>query len=453
MRNIILGVTAAALLGSTSIASAETLTIWWSKGFYAGEDVAFKNVVERFKKENGVDVDLSLYQASDMNVKSTAAVEAGTVPDIAYGDQLGVKLIGKWAYDDKLEDLSDVIEPIEGEFAPEALSAAKLFDEKSGERSYYAFPLGSQTLATMVWTDLLTDAGVSTDDIPQQWEAYWSFWCDKVQPALRAKGKRIYAVGMPYGIGSSDATNVFMAFADAYNVRLVDENGKPRFDAPDLRESLTKALASYTGLYQRGCTPPSSVNWQDPDNNQYMHSRQTVMTFNYSISIPGKWLDDSTNPNLSKDDQAKALDNYQNKLVTLPPPHDAADQPLKTRATYLPGVIFKDSKNKELAKKFLTFLLKDENLNPYIDATKGRLFPSKKTDIDSAFWQSDKHLKAYHGIYMVGTEPWDYTRNYKLSALNNEGVWAKAAGKILTQNYAPDQAADELIADMKRLVQ
>jgi hypothetical protein len=32
---------------------------------------------------------------------------------------------------------------------------------------------------------LLERAGFTLADIPKQWEPFWSFWCDQVQPAVR----------------------------------------------------------------------------------------------------------------------------------------------------------------------------------------------------------------------------------------------------------------------------
>ena len=125
-----------------------------------------------------------------------------------------------------------------------------------------------QTMHIQYWKDMLADAGYKESDIPTSWKAYWDFWCDKVQPAHRTKtGKRTYAVGQPMGVDSSDSFYSFLTFMDAYNVKLVDDNGKLLVDDPKVKAGLINAMRDYTNIRTRGCTPPSSTSWKDPDNN------------------------------------------------------------------------------------------------------------------------------------------------------------------------------------------
>ena len=112
----------------------------------------------------------------------------------------------------------------------------------------------------------------------QTWKEYWSFWCDKVQPDYRKKtGKRGFATGFPMGVDSSDSYYSFLTFMDAYNVKLVDDNGKLLVDDPKVKAGLINALRDYVTPYQKGCTPPSSTCWKDPDNNVAFHNKTTVL--------------------------------------------------------------------------------------------------------------------------------------------------------------------------------
>ena len=57
-----------------------------------------------------------------------------------------------------------------------------------------------------------------------------------MQPAHRTKtGKRTYAIGQPMGVDSSDSFYSFLTFMDAYNVKLVDDNGKLLVDDPKVK--------------------------------------------------------------------------------------------------------------------------------------------------------------------------------------------------------------------------
>ena len=107
---------AAALLASGQAAAQEKLTVWWVKGFYKAEDDALFAAIKKFEDKTGVKVELSQYPSQDMIPKTVAALDAGTPPDVAYADVYDFQVAGKWAFDGKLEDISDVIEPLKGKF-------------------------------------------------------------------------------------------------------------------------------------------------------------------------------------------------------------------------------------------------------------------------------------------------------------------------------------------------
>ena len=48
------------------------------------------------------------------------------------------------------------------------------------------------------------------------------------------------------GVDSSDSFYSFLTFMDAYNVKLVDDNGKLLVDDPKVRAGLINALRDYT---------------------------------------------------------------------------------------------------------------------------------------------------------------------------------------------------------------
>ena len=50
---------------------------------------------------------------------------------------------------------------------------------------------------------------------------------------------------------------------------------------------------------------------------------------------------------------------------------------------------------------------------------------------------------------MAGTTPFEFTKNYKFTTLNNENVWAKAMNRILSEKVPVDKAVDEMIARIK----
>ena len=449
---IVAAIAGAMLLPAVPASAQEKLTVWWTKGFYKSEDDALFEAIKKYEAKSGIKVDLSQYAPQDMMPKSVSALDAGTPPDVAYGDVYDFQAAGKWAFDGKLEDLSSVIEPMKSQFAPNTIETTYLYNDQTKKKAYYAFPMKQQTMHIQYWIDMLNQAGFKESDIPKTWKEYWSFWCDKVQPASRkATGQRIYGIGQPLGVDSSDSFYSFLTFMDAYDVKLVDDNGKLLVDDPKVKTGLIGALTDYTAPYSKGCSPPSSTSWKDPDNNVAFHNRTTVMTHNATISIAAKWLDDANNETATPEVRAAGKKAYEEQIATAGFPNKPSGQPMIYRSAVKVGVIFAAAKNKDKAKDFVKFMLQDENLRPYVEGALGRWFPVTKAAQESPFWQADRHRKAVYNQFKAGTTSFEFTKNYKFTILNNENVWAKAANRVLNDKIPVDQAVDEMIARIKQV--
>ena len=302
------------------------------------------------------------------------------------------------------------------------------------------------------WKDMLAEAGIKESEIPTTWNEYWNFWCDKVQPASRQKtGQRVFGIGQPLGVDSSDSFFSFLTFADAYNVKMVSDSGKLLVDDPTVKAGLVKALTDYTNVYAKGCSPPASTSWKDPDNNVAFHNKTTVMTHNATISIAAKWLDDSNNTALTDAQRAQAKKNYAENIATAQWPSKPDGTKFVYRAAIKTGVIFKQAKNKAAAKQFVSFLLEEANLGPYVEGSLGRWFPVTKVGQESPFWKADPHRLAVYNQFKAGTVTFEFVKNYKFTVLNNENVWAKAANRVLNEKVPVDKAVDEMVSRIKQV--
>lgn len=446
---------AAGLVAASPAFAQEKLTVWWVKGFYKAEDDALFEAIKKYEaKHKNVKIELSQYPIQDMIPKTVAALDSGNPPDVAYADVYDFQVTAKWAYDGKLEDISSVLDPMRAKFEPHALSTTFLYNDAAKKRAYYAFPIKQQTMHIQYWKDMLADAGFKEADIPKDWKGYWSFWCEKVQPAYRQKsGQRAFGIGQPLGVDSSDSFYSFLTFMDAYNVKLVNDSGKLLVDDPAVKQGLVNALTDYTSVYAKGCVPPSATSWKDPDNNVAFHNKTTVMTHNATISIAAKWLDDMNNATLTEAQRAQAKKNYTEQIATGAFPNKPDGSKMVYRAAVKTGVVFSAAKNKQRAKEFVAFLLQDENLTPYVEGSLGRWFPVTKAGQQSAFWKNDPHRLVVYNQFMNGTTPFEFTKNYKFTVLNNENVWAKAANRVLNEKVPVDKAVDEMIARIKAVAQ
>ena len=117
-------------------------------------------------------------------------------------------------------------------FAPNTLETALLYNDQTKKKAYYGFPLKQQSMHVQIWSDMLEQAGFKQSDIPTTWKEYWSFWCDKVQPAYRkASGTRAYGVGQPMGVESTELVPVLLHL----HGRLQRQAGRRRRQAPGRR--------------------------------------------------------------------------------------------------------------------------------------------------------------------------------------------------------------------------
>ena len=215
--------------------------------------------------------------------------------------------------------------------------------------------------------------------------------------------------------------------------------------------ALINAMTDYTMPYTKGCTPPSSTSWKDPDNNVAFHNKTIIMTHNATISIAAKWLDDMNNETLSAEQRAQAKKNYTELIATAGFPNKPDGSKMVYRAAVKTGVIFQGAKNKKRAKEFVAFLLQDENLTPYVEGSLGRWYPVTKAAAERPFWKADRHRQAVYNQFHAGTVTFEFTKNYKFTIVNNENVWAKAMNRIVSEKVPVDKAVDEMIARIKAI--
>jgi multiple sugar transport system substrate-binding protein len=454
MRRVLAAATALAIVFSSTAGFAqEKLSVWWEKGFYKAEDEALLVTIRKYEAKTGIKVELSQYGAQEMATKLVAAVASGAPPDVAYADALDMQFAGKWAFDGKLEDISDLIEPLKGRFAPNTIETVQLYNGRTGKKAYYAFPVRQQTLQVQYWKDMLGVAGFKESDIPATWKDYWSFWCDKVQPGYRkATNGSAFAVGRPMGVDSSDSFWSFMSWLDAYGVKLVDDAGKLLVDDPKVKVGLVNALSDYTDLYAKGCTPPSVTTWKDTDNDVAFNGRSILLTHDRAMSMAAKWLDVANDMRLGAEQRAAGRRAYDQLIATAGFPAKPDGSPMVYRTSVKVGVIFLESKNKKRAREFVKLLLEEENLRPYVESALGRWFPVTKASQESPFWKADKHRESVYDRFKAGTVPFEFTKNYKFAALNDENIWAKAMNRVVADKIAVEQAVDEMIASIRKTV-
>jgi multiple sugar transport system substrate-binding protein len=249
-------VLAGALLLAPFGAHAADLVVWWDKGFYTQEDEALRDVIATFERESGKQVDLVLLGLTEFADKLPAAIAAGQPPDIAFGVAIDDQ-IPEWAFHDRLVDLTDTIGHFSGMFDPDALAWYTLLDQNAGQRALYALPVGRTSNHIHVWKSLLERGGFTLADVPKDWLAFWAFWCDQVQPAVRRATGRddIWGVALNMS-GRFDTTDHINLFRNAYGADYVTRDGRLVIDDLEVRRRLIKAMDAYTTFTARAAPRP-----------------------------------------------------------------------------------------------------------------------------------------------------------------------------------------------------
>ena len=246
--------------------SKNTLKIWWQEGFYPEEIDALKRIIEEWKTQSQVDVELSVIPQKDILAALDRALTQGTadIPDIFYSGSADLTTIPRLAWNGELADVSDIIQPIEKYYTKNVLEGVNYQNKIAGTRSYYAVPLMQSAIHIHYWEDLLINAvGERRVTIPKSWQSFWDFW-QNVHPTLQAnQGSDIYSVGMPMSL-SLDTYNNFEQFLEAHNVVVLDESGNLAITESN-RDAFVNAIEDYARFFKNGTVPPDSVDW---DNNR-----------------------------------------------------------------------------------------------------------------------------------------------------------------------------------------
>ena len=187
-------------------AQAADLVVWWEKGYYAQEDDAVREIVAAFEQESGKQVELVFQQQEEFPAEDRSRRSRPARRRTSPSAFCCTCTSAQWALEDRLVDLTDAVGHFSDLFDPDALDQAVLLNAKTGRKALYGLPIGRSTNHLHVWKSLLEQAGFTLADIPKDWDAFWSFWCDQVQPAVRrATGsRRLWGIGLPMSAGADD---------------------------------------------------------------------------------------------------------------------------------------------------------------------------------------------------------------------------------------------------------
>jgi multiple sugar transport system substrate-binding protein len=445
MQGLLPSVFAVALILAPLSARGADLVVWWEKGFYDQADEAVTEIIAAFEQDTGREVELVQPGHDEIFDEVQAAVAAGRPPDFLFA-YYGERWIAQYAYEDRLADLAGPLGPVLNMFDADAVDASTLFNDSTGRRGLYALPIGRGSNHIHVWASLLAHAGFSIADIPKQWDAFWAFWCDRVQPAVRKALDRddIWGVGLPMSAAANDTDAQLFQFQLAYDAPWIDRDRRLQIDDPTMRAGLVKALDDYTAIWRKGCTPPASISWANVDNNRAFLAQTVVMTANPSLSIPAAL-------------KRERPDDYYTNAVTIDWPDGADLRPLILGGFVQRAIVSKGGGNRALADDFVRFLAEEGWLAHWLTFMGDMFQPPMRKLVEQPFWLDPKDPHRMRAAIQILTQAHHMSSEVRdnerrSGRITDENVWGNAVHRVVTENISPEQAVDEAIARIKQIL-
>jgi multiple sugar transport system substrate-binding protein len=420
-------------------AAATTATVWWNQGFIQSEDIAFSKLAAAYEKASGNKLDYSIIPFAPLRQKEVSAITSGAVPDVMELADYFFAATNAW--NGKLMDVSDIVEPQKPKFLDVATQSMYLYNNETKKRSYYAVPMKASAATFHIWKSLVEKAGYKVSDIPNKFDEFINFFMP-MQQKLRDKGmRRAYSWSLEVSTNGVDPVRTFSVYNVAYGGEdMVTPDGVLHADDPKVKEAVTRTMSRMSELYHGGYVPKSAINWNDADNNNAFHSKQVVAVFNGSLSIE-----------LALVDKKEEYDD----VLTYAIPNGNDGKPLPSEIGIFGAVIPKGAKNVDVAKDFLKYAIQPEVLNEYLKAGLGRwAVPMPEVAKNDPYWlkSGDQHRTTYiNQILFTKTIPLYTAYNPASAEVDTKHIFQTALAEMVNGSVKAEDAAAKALNQCKEI--
>lgn len=419
-------------------AAAKTAKVWWVQGFVPQEDAAFKAAVADYEKKSGNKIDYTITPFAAHRQKIVAAITSGVVPDLIYANP--PEYVPLQAWDDRLVDMTDVVETQKSKMLPIALQGAYAYNSVKKKRSYYGVPFQGAVVPFHIWGSLIEKAGFKVSDIPNKWDAFIDFF-HPVQAALQKQGMRhTYAHGFVVSTIGNDPTNTMQQFIIAYGgENLVTKEGKFNGRDPQVTDAVVRAVDRLATLYKNKYIPPSSINWNDADDNNAFHSKLCVMDFDGTLS---------TELGMLRKQKAEIKE-----VVTRGLPLSNEGKTLPKQYTTYSMVIPKGAHNIEVAKDFAKYMFQPDVNNRFLKGGLGRWLPVFPELAKDPWWASeDPHRTPYVAEAFNGPiVPFYFAYNAGWAKVRSEHPFNVAFHDVTAGGMKPKDAVEKAMTRVEKI--
>jgi multiple sugar transport system substrate-binding protein len=185
--------------------------------------------------------------------------------------------------------------------------------------------------------------------------------------------------------------------------------------------------------------PSGALSWNDADDNNAFHSKLFVMDLDGTISTEVAIKD--------KDERSQ--------VATLGQGNKNDGTPMTPELGIGGAFIPKGAKAIDVAKEFMTYMIKPDVSNGFLKEGLGRWLPTMPSIVKSdPFWTNgDPQVKAYAAAGMLS----DTVANYPVfnpgwAEVNATQVWGAAEADIIRNGATPEAAADAALKKIETIL-
>jgi len=380
--------------------------------FTPGTNDLFKQQVQDWAKTKGVTAEVEFLTIDNLLPKAAVAAETGIGPDIASFPHSGPNLLAE-----KLVDMDDIANEL-GSKLGGWLDVAKRVSVVGGH--WKAVPYYAYINALVYRRDLIQE--IANDKVPDIWEDVV-----RIGKKLRPMG---HPVGFALGHATGDASDFVYSLLWAYGAKEVEKDEKTiAINSPETK----KGLEFIARLYKEAM-PPGVLGWDDSSNNR-MFLAGVLSVTNNSASI--YWA--------TRRDAPALRANTGHAIY----PKGPAGRAHHT-GVYGFGV-FKYSKNLELAKDLIRYLMAPEQYAKWLESGEGNMTPLLSTYAGLPIWTKDPNLTAFaEALKYARAIGWPGGVTRAAAEVNAKFILVDMAARV-AKGMPAQKSIDQAVSEMKEI--
>ncbi len=342
------------------IESGATLRILRPVRFVQPDEEVFRASAARFTQQTGVQVRVDFVGWEDINQQTAVTANTGAGPDciIGFGDSPHI-------YADKLVEVSDIAEYLGKKYGGWMFVGEKL-GKRHGTNNWIGLPFGG-TAGPLVWRKSAVKE-VGYDAPPSDLPGFHEM-CKRLRRANKPSG---FALGNAVGDGNGFANWLMWS----HGASILNESGAVSVNSPETLAALNYLKELYPTFVDGG-----TISWGDISNNQaYAASACWVTSNGVSLYFA-----------LKNDPATRAIaEDTEHSVMPLGVANSWPSAPLTLNA-----MVFKHSRFPNAAKAFLTFMMEQEQYEPWLNANLGYWAHPLNAYRAASVWTSDPKITLF----------------------------------------------------------